>query len=111
MAGQTITVQIGKGAMSIGPKALIRLEGKDVVIRVEEIKGPCNDESCQIIKKIVVEAVSHSPPEGLQLIKCNGFSIYMDAQVFRSIDMGRQDRVALEATRDGFVLKRFSFVT
>ncbi|MCL4451654.1 MAG: hypothetical protein M1327_03395 [Candidatus Thermoplasmatota archaeon] len=111
MLDQAITVRIGKGAIRIEPKALLRIDGRDVVIKVEEIKGPCNDESCQVIKKVVVDAGNHSPREGLQSIRCNGLTIYMDAQVFRSIDMGRQDRIALEATRNGLILKGFSFVS
>jgi|YelNatPaOPRAMG01_1025707.scaffolds.fasta_scaffold00074_69 uncharacterized protein YxjI len=111
MVERTRTIRIGKGAITIEGKTLSQIEGKTLSIKVEEIKGPCTDESCQIIKKLVIEAGDKIMVEGLEPAYCEGLSIYLDPQVYMSIDKGRQQSIVLEASRRGFRLKGFSFVS
>ena len=46
MADSNLTIKIGKGALTIDRKALRQIGGNKVSIRVQEMQGPCTDESC-----------------------------------------------------------------
>ena len=111
MADSNLTIKIGKGALTIDRKALRQIGENKVSIRVQEIQGPCTDESCQIIKKLIVQAGDNISVDGLQPVYGQGISIYLDPQVFMSIDKGRQENIVLESSRQGFRIKGFSFVT
>ncbi|MGC8515144.1 MAG: hypothetical protein ACP5OC_03300 [Thermoplasmata archaeon] len=111
MSDRTLTIRIGKGAITIDRKALRQIGEKRISIKVQEIQGPCTDESCQIIKKLVVEVGDKIEVDGLEPVYGQGISIYLDPQVFTSIDKGRQENIVLGTSMQGFHLKGFSFVT
>ena len=111
MTSSNMTIRIGKGALTIDRKALREIGERKVSIRVQEIQGPCTDESCQIIKKLIVVVGDKIEVDGLEPVYGEGISIYLDPRVFISIDKGRQENIVLESSRHGFHFKGFSFVT
>ena len=111
MTDSNVTIKIGKGALTIDQKALKQIGERKVSIKVQEMQGPCTDESCQIIKKLIVEVGDKIEVYGLEPVSGEGISIYLDPQVFMSINKGRQENTILESSRHGFRIKGFSFVS
>jgi hypothetical protein len=111
MKDHTLDIKIGKGAITINGKVVRQIGRMKVSIRVRDIKGPCTDDSCQIIKKLIIEVGDEVMVDGLEPVTDQELSIYLDPEVFRSIDKGRQKGIVLEASRQGFHLKGFSFVS
>ena len=106
---KNMLLKVGKGSILIENSALQRISGKDVCMNLDFKKGPCNDDSCQMITKLVVTEILEKDAEMFHLER-DGVSIYLPHEIYRAIDAGRQDNVRLLSSRGKLVVKGFSLL-
>ena len=102
-----ITIKVGKGQITIEEKAAPFLRGKTVILHLQRMPGPCNDDSCQIQYTLSARLDEHGNSTNYRELSEGDFRILADPMVIRSIDAGREN-VVLRYTRSGkFKIKGF----
>jgi hypothetical protein len=94
-------LKIGLGKLLVYG-SLEKIRGKFITVSVVSSKGPCNDESCQVIRKVTAEIGETDHTDGYVRIDGNGFSIFMQEEIFNSINRGRL-YVRAKVSRSGSV--------
>ena len=106
---KNMLLKVGKGSIRIENSALQRISGKNVCLNLDFKKGPCNDDTCQMITKLVVTETFEKDAEMIHIEK-DGVSIYLPPEIYRAIDAGRQENVRLLTSRGKLVVKGFSLL-
>ena len=110
MMRYTREIKVGKGSIKISESAEKIMECKIVIIRGESVNGPCTDSDCQIMIRQVVE-IGNTCPNDFVKISDDKITLCMQREIARSIDVGRQLGVRIEATGNSLFLKNFVYVS
>ncbi|MGC8506529.1 MAG: hypothetical protein ACP5NK_07490 [Thermoplasmata archaeon] len=98
----TIDLKVGLGTLRIRG-AIDSPERKFLEVSVISVNGPCSDESCQVIRKVVARLSRPADLSRYVTIEVPGLSVFLEKEVFDSIDMGRST-VAAKVMRSGKVV-------
>ena len=103
-------IQIGKGSIDIGDKALKLIGNRVLSISILTTQGACTDEMCPLIKTAVCEIKDNFSTNTLYKIQ-DPVKIEMPQEVYNSIDRERQHiklKISLKGKPE---IKGFSLVS
>lgn len=104
-------IRIGKGTVTVDSRVAGALNGKALVIDLESRKGPCDDVSCQIIRKPLARDQEKGDTAGFIAVEHGTVSLLLNREVYRSIDAGRET-VTVKLARNGkFTVRGFSYIS
>lgn len=110
VAATQTEIILGKGKILVDRKTAAEIEGKTLSLVLESEKGPCDDVSCQLIRRLDVKA-GKQQEESWILIEHENLSLAVHPDVYRSIDRGRET-VTLKVNRSGkFTVRGFAYVS
>ena len=98
----TIDLKVGLGTLRIYG-AMDSPERKFLEMSIVSVNGPCNDESCQIIRKVEARLSKPADQSGYISLAVSGITVYLEREVYDSIDRGRSN-VRAKVTRSGKVV-------
>ena len=98
----TIDLKVGLGTLRIYG-LMDSQERKFLEISMVSVNGPCSDESCQIIRKVVARLSKPADLSRYITLAVSGITVYLEREVFDSIDRGRSN-VRAKVMRSGKVV-------
>lgn len=104
-----LTINVGNGKIVIGENVIPYISNNHIFITVRKEKGPCVDQSCQIITKVNIQKLDKIPDDAIRVEK-NGISLFLNREVANSIDRGREN-VLLKKTLAGKIgIRGFTYI-
>ncbi len=104
-------IHVGKGSITVDSKGKALLSGKLLFLTLVSMKGPCNDVTCQVIRKIEAREGNFEEMPGMVRVEGEDFTVVMSREIFRSIDMGREVVSIRRSGRGNFSVKGFTYVS
>jgi len=107
----TESMRVGKGSIIIENNVLELILGKCIVLDVNEKKGPCPDNMCQLSTEISVKIIDKMDDvSNYRMINEGKFTIAMDERIWQAIDKERQIISIKKKKLGGIKVSGFSMI-
>ena len=111
MATEQNLIRVGNGLIKIDSTVMNISKGKVLLIQLNQIKGPCNDDTCQIIYKPeaeILEDRGYATDDHYLKTTMNDTIILVDKKMWESIQKGRQSILIKKGISGKIKIKGFT---